>query len=175
LYPGEEIDPRSTPELASAARKAIISRGEEGMSFSMAWRGALWARLLDSEQAYKEIRDLITNRTWPNLFSKDGKALQVDGNFGGTAAITEMLLQSHTNMLSVLPALPKAWTSGSVKGLRARGGFDVSFDWKDGRLANVVIQSLLGQPCTVQYGGTFVRFETKKGERYVLDGDLKQR
>jgi alpha-L-fucosidase 2 len=175
LYPGEEIDPRSTPELASAARRAIISRGEEGMSFSMAWRGALWARLLEGEQAYTEIRNLITSRTWPNLFSKDGKALQVDGNFGGTAAITEMLLQSHANMLSVLPALPKAWAIGSVEGLRARGGFEVSFDWKDGRLTNVVIQSLLGQPCTVRYGGTVVRFETKKGEKYVLDGELKRR
>ena len=145
------------------------------MSFSMAWRGALWARLLEGEQAYKEIRSLITNRTWPNLFSKDGKALQVDGNFGGTAAITEMLLQSHANMLYVLPALPKAWTTGSVEGLRARGGFEVSFDWKDGRLTNVVIQSVLGQPCAVRYGSTVARFETKKGERYVLDGDLKQR
>jgi alpha-L-fucosidase 2 len=78
-------------------------------------------------------------------------------------------------MLSVLPALPKAWAIGSVEGLRARGGFEVSFDWKDGRLTNVVIQSLLGQPCTVRYGGTVVRFETKKGEKYVLDGELKRR
>ena len=99
----------------------------------------------------------------------------MDGDFGGTAAITEMLLQSHANILSVLPALPKAWTRGSVSGLRARGGFEVSFDWKDGRLANVVVQSLLGQPCTVRYGGTVVQFETKKGERYVLDGELRRR
>ncbi len=125
-------------------------RGEGSMSFSMAWKINLWARLLDGEQAHLTLKKLVGESTFPNLFSRDGKALQVDGNLGGTAGIAEMLLQSHAGELNLLPALPAAWSAGSVNGLCARGGFDVDVVWKNGKLAGASIHSRLGKECQLR-------------------------
>jgi alpha-L-fucosidase 2 len=140
----------------------------------MAWKINLWARLLDGEHAYVVFKNLITQNTFPSMFSRGGQAMQVDGNFGGTAGICEMLLQSHSGEIAILPALPKAWSTGSVRGFRARGGFEVDMDWSEGKLKSAVIRSLLGNPCKVRYGEKVSEFPTKPGTVYEIGGDLNR-
>ncbi len=186
LYPGNQISLTGTPKLAEGAKQAIIMRGEGGLSFSMAWKVNLWARLLDGERAHSSLKKLIGEAVFPNLFSRDGKALQVDGNLGGTAGIAEILLQSHNGELRLLPALPKAWSAGSVKGLCARGGFEVGIAWKDGDLTRASIRSKLGRECKLRTSSrvrvtsngkavevsspeqAVVRFSTEPGADYDL-------
>ncbi|HTP13101.1 MAG TPA: glycoside hydrolase family 95 protein, partial [Bacteroidota bacterium] len=174
LYPGDEILPHGTPEIATAARRSLIARGEGGCGWSIAWKMALWARLGDGERAYASFRTLMSNNVFPDLFSRCGQAMQVDGNFGAAAGIGEMLLQSQTGEIVLLPALPNEWSNGHVNGLRARGGFELDVEWKGGALRKVVIRSLNGNACTVRYSGRSVRFDTKSGESYTLDGELKK-
>jgi len=172
LYPGWEITPR-TPELFRAARQSLIFRGDGGTGWSKAWKINLWARLLDGDHARKMLVEALAGNTLPNLFDTH-PPFQIDGNFGATSGIAEMLLQSHDGRVQLLPALPGAWPNGSVKGLRARGGYVVDVAWKDGKLARAVLHSELGNPCAIGLGDKLEKMTIPAGQDVVLGPDLQR-
>ena len=175
LHPGSSISPLTTPDLAQASRVVLEHRGDGATGWSMGWKLNQWARLHDGNHSYLLFRNLLSNGTCDNLWDTH-PPFQIDGNFGGTAGIAEMLLQSHAECLHLLPALPDAWAEGSVKGLRARGGFIVNIRWKAGRLTEVDVTSLAGEKCTLRYGGEELEFATKAGKTYhagLYNGYLK--
>ena len=186
VYPSAQISPRSTPELAEAAKVALNQRGDAGTGFGMAWKAACWARLLDGEHANTCLANLVARQTCPNLFSICFTAPQLEGACGATAAVAEMLLQSQSGEIQLLPALPKSWDEGKVSGLRARRGFIVGEVWSKGRIISATIESSNGESCSVramerlvvhEHGKEVsverpepgvIKFKTKTGGIYIL-------
>ncbi|MCX6877894.1 MAG: glycoside hydrolase family 95 protein [Verrucomicrobia bacterium] len=152
LHPGRQISPTKTPALAAAAKVSLIARGDAGTGWSKAWKISFWARLLEGDHSYKMYSELLKNNIMANLFDTH-PPFQMDGNFGATAGVCEMLLQSQAGELHLLPALPGAWTNGSVTGLRGRGGFQVDIAWKDGKVTSYRITSSDKRKATVRVNG----------------------
>ncbi|MGA2173528.1 MAG: glycoside hydrolase family 95 protein [Verrucomicrobiota bacterium] len=173
LYPGAQITPRGTPELADAAKVTLNTRGDITTGWAIAWRINCWTRLHDGDRAYSILNHLFDpTRTYPNLFDAH-PPFQIDGNFGGASAIAEMLLQSHTGEIELLPALPSVWAAGRVSGLRARGGFEIEIAWDGGKLASVKIRSVGGRNAVVRYGSRTAKIELKNGEGVQLNSELR--
>lgn len=181
LYPGHQITLLGTSKLAEASKTTLTIKGDETTGWSKAWRTNLWARLGDGNHSYKMYRELLnyvqaegkinfggSGGTYPNLLDAH-PPFQIDGNFGGTAAVAEMLLQSSMNEIQFLPALPDAWAIGSVKGLCARGGFEVDLNWKDGKLIQAKILAKSAGTTTVRYKSAMKRINLSKNQSLILD------
>lgn len=174
LHPGHTVSPITTPELAEAARVVLEHRGDGATGWSMGWKLNQWARLHDGNHSYVLYQNLLRNGTADNLWDVH-PPFQIDGNFGGTAGVTEMLMQSHDGFINLLPSLPDAWATGSIKGLRARGNFGIDLEWKGGKLQRVRVTSGSGWNCTLMYGKSILCFTTEKGKVYDItctDGQL---
>ena len=191
MMPGQSITPRETPRFAAAVRKSLELRGDGGMGWSKAWKVGLWARLGDGDRASSMVGGLIKDSTLPSMLD-NGPPFQIDGNFGGCAGIGEMFMQSRAAgeatlddangklrsgsnsaaTIELLPALPKAWPTGSARGLCARGGFVVDCTWRDGHLTEAAIRSKHGGACRVRYRDKMITLDTKAGQDYRLNGEL---
>lgn len=185
LYPGNEINLSKTPEMAEAAEKTLIKRGDVSTGWSLAWKMNFWARLADGERAYKLLGDLLKpvtetgfnmtdgGGTYPNLFCAH-PPFQIDGNFGGTAGIAEMLIQSHDGFINLLPALPKAWSNGSYDGLRVRGGGEVEVSWKNGEVVNAQLRATTKNTFKIKVPHAIKSYtiSTKPRQRIAIDTEF---
>lgn len=180
LHPGRQIIPEQQPELAAACRRTLEIRGDGGTGWAMAWKINFWARLRDGNHAFRMLKNGLRyvdatqvsvrgGGTYANLFDAH-PPFQIDGNFGGTAGITEMLLQSHAGYIHLLPALPDNWQSGSIKGVRARGGFTIDMEWKEGRITRLSVTSHSGGTCRIREATSPHEevIETEKGKTYQV-------
>jgi len=165
IYPGHEIVVGKDNKLADAAQKSMILRGDDATGWSMGWKINLWARLLDGNHAHKLITNFIAKRCFDNLWCAH-PPFQIDGNFGYTAGVAEMLLQSHAGEIALLPALPSAWKTGSVNGLKARGNITVNLQWKDGQLTSAELISATNQTVTITSQGTQKTINLKAGKTF---------
>jgi alpha-L-fucosidase 2 len=183
LYPGRQITKADTPDLAKAAEVSLKARGDKSTGWSRAWKINFWARLWDGDYAYKMLRNLLTvvhetkmtygesgAGVYQNLLDSH-PPFQIDGNLGAVAGYCEMLVQSHTGEIRLLPALPKSWPDGKVTGIRARGGFELDMTWKNDRLTKAVLHSKSGLPCKVVYGERHWELETKSGTSHPIPLD----
>jgi len=185
FHPGKQISIEKTPELAEAAKVSLNGRGDDGTGWSLAWKVNFWSRFKDSDRAYKLYRRLLFpatikgeklmgqgSGTFQNLFCAH-PPFQLDGNMGGTAGMAEMLLQSHADVIELLPALPSAWRDGSVKGLKARGGFEVNLEWKEGKLLKAEITSEKERNCNIKYGAKVLSKDLKSNETIIINSDFE--
>jgi alpha-L-fucosidase 2 len=171
LHPGNQITEQNNPEFLEAARKTIeyrLAHGGGHTGWSRVWIINFYARLKDGEKAYENVLALLRKSTMYNLFDNH-PPFQIDGNFGGTAGITEMLLQSHAGEVELLPALPAAWKTGYIHGIMARGGFEIDIDWENGKLNQAKVTSKLGNPLKLSYQGKVIELKsTEKGKSYMV-------
>ncbi len=185
VHPGNEISWEQTPDLMKAARQSLVFRGDDGTGWSLAWKINFWARFRDGNHAYNMFKLLFRpvqiddvpysggGGSYANLFDAH-PPFQIDGNFGAPAGIIEMLVQSHLGNIVILPALPDALPCGTISGVCARGGFELSFSWKEGKLQKLSVLSKAGKSCKIVYGAKAIEFETKKGKTYSFNADLKK-
>ncbi len=167
LHPGHTISPIATPELAEASKVVLNHRGDLATGWSIGWKLNQWARLHEGNRAYVLYGNLLKTGTLDNLWDSH-PPFQIDGNFGGVAGVTEMLLQSHMGFIHLLPALPDAWKDGLIEGIRAKGNFEVSLYWKDNELEKAMILSGSGEPCSIRYRDQIMKFRTQKGKSYEI-------
>ncbi|THU39749.1 glycoside hydrolase family 95 protein [Niastella caeni] len=182
VYPGTDITWQDSA-MMKAARQSLLYRGDGGTGWSLAWKVNVWARFKDGDHALTMIKNLFTpaiselgyerGGVYNNLFDAH-PPFQIDGNFGGSSGIAEMLIQSHTGVIELLPALPTELPDGEVKGIRARGGFEVDITWKQGKLQQVKVLSTTGNSCRLKYGTQEIQFATKKNGSYTFNGSLKK-
>ena len=181
VYPGSEINPEETPELMKAAKQSLEFRGDGGTGWSLAWKINYWARFLDGNHAYKMIHTLLSpaedpqrkirGGSYPNLFDAH-PPFQIDGNFGGSAGIIEMLVQSHLDKIDLLPALPDVLSEGNISGVCTRGGFELAFAWENGALTKLEVLSKAGKLCRLKCNDKIIEFKTEKDKTYSFDGNL---
>lgn len=185
IYPSKDINWETSPELMEAAKQSLIFRGDDATGWSLAWKINFWARLLDGDHAYELIKLLFRpigindprfekgGGSYPNLFDAH-PPFQIDGNFGAPSGIVEMLIQSHLSAIDILPALPSNLDKGEISGVCARGGFELSFRWEEGKLIKVEVLSKAGKECKLRYKDKTVSINTLAGEKYQFNGDLQE-
>jgi alpha-L-fucosidase 2 len=182
VFPGTDITFK-TPELIKAAEQSMRYRGDEGTGWSIAWKVNIWARMHQGDHAYMMFTKLLSpadvnsgkekGGVYHNLFDAH-PPFQIDGNFGGAAGLSEMLLQSQGDDIELLPALPSALPQGNIKGICARGGFELNFNWQKGALQSVQVLSKTGGVCRLRYQDKIISIKTQKGKTYQFNSDLKQ-